>query len=54
MPAPISTANCSHAEAHWKSAEDIKTQAVYEDHLARFPNCEFATLARARIAALKK
>jgi hypothetical protein len=23
---------------HWKSAEEIRTLAVYEDHLARFPS----------------
>ena len=47
-----SSGDCAQAEAHWKSVEDIKTVAAYEDHLARFPNCAFATLARARIAAL--
>jgi tetratricopeptide (TPR) repeat protein len=54
-PAPASapTANCARAETHWKSAEEIKTLAVYEDHLARFPNCDFAALAKARIEALK-
>jgi hypothetical protein len=46
-------ANCSRAETHWKSAEDMKAVNVYEDHLARFPNCEFASLARARIKALR-
>jgi hypothetical protein len=34
--------------------EEIRTLAVYEDHLARFPTCKFAALARARIEALKK
>jgi hypothetical protein len=48
-------ADCAQAETHWKSAEEIKTLAVYQDHLARFPNCDFATLAAARIQApLKK
>jgi hypothetical protein len=42
------------AETHWKSAESIGTLAVYNDHLARFPNCVFSTLAAARIEALKK
>ncbi|MGP0091930.1 MAG: tetratricopeptide repeat protein [Xanthobacteraceae bacterium] len=51
---PPPAADCSRAETHWKSAEDIKTLAVYEDHLARFPTCDFATLATARIEALKK
>jgi tetratricopeptide (TPR) repeat protein len=63
LPAAVTTpstataapsAGCAGAETHWKSAEEIKTLAVYEDHLARFPNCSFATLARARIEALKK
>jgi hypothetical protein len=30
----------------------INTKAVYEDHLARFPTCSFADLARAKVAAL--
>jgi hypothetical protein len=47
-------ADCSLAETHWKSAEEIKTLEAYADHLARFPDCPFATLARARIEALKK
>jgi hypothetical protein len=32
----------------------IGTLAAYNDHLARFPNCVFSTLAAARIEALKK
>lgn len=47
-------ADCSRAETHWKSAEELKSAAGYEDHLARFGTCDFATLARARIEALKK
>ena len=47
-------ADCARAETHWKSAEEIKTVAVYEDHLARFPNCEFSALASARIQSLKR
>jgi tetratricopeptide (TPR) repeat protein len=47
-------ADCARAETHWKSADEIRTLAVYEDHLARFPTCDFAALARARIEALKK
>lgn len=50
---PATSPDCSRAETHWKSAEEIKTIAVYEDHLARFGSCEFATLAKARIEALK-
>jgi tetratricopeptide (TPR) repeat protein len=48
------TTDCARAETHWKSAEEIKTLAVYEDHLARFPTCDFAILARAKIEMLKK
>lgn len=43
---------CAAATAHWTSAESIGTRAAYEDHLARFSSCAFATLAAARIAAL--
>jgi hypothetical protein len=51
---PPPAADCSSAETHWKSAESIGTLAAYNDHLARFPNCVFSTLAAARIEALKK
>jgi tetratricopeptide (TPR) repeat protein len=47
-------ASCDLAAIHWRSVEAIGTLAAYEDHLGRFPNCAFATLAKARIAALKK
>ena len=53
-PASPPAADCARAETHWKSAEEIRTLAVYEDHLARFPTCDFAALARARIEAQKK
>ena len=43
---------CAAASDHWKSTEAINTKAAYEDHLARFPTCSFASLARTRIAAL--
>ena len=52
--APPPAVDCAQAETDWKNAEGIRTLRVYEDHLARFPSCDFATLARARIAALKK
>ncbi|PDT91261.1 hypothetical protein CO669_04375 [Bradyrhizobium sp. Y36] len=45
---------CSAAEAHWKAADGIGTLAAFEDHLARFPNCIFATLAKARVEGLKQ
>jgi hypothetical protein len=55
-PAPSSApaADCGRAATHWKSTEQIKSLAVYEDHLARFPSCEFSALAKERIDALKK
>jgi Caspase domain len=43
---------CAAASDHWKSTEAINTKAAYEDHLARFPNCPFASLARAEMASL--
>jgi len=45
---------CAAAEAHWKAAEGIGTLGAFEDHLARFPNCIFATLAKARVEGLKQ
>jgi len=39
---------------HWKVADEIRSIKAYEDHLAHFPTCEFAGLARMRIEALKK
>lgn len=44
--------DCSLAETHWKSSEQIKLVEAYKDHLERFPTCAFATLAKARIASL--
>ena len=51
-PAPADP--CAAASDHWKSAEAINTRGAFEDHLARFPNCAFAGLARARIEVLSK
>jgi hypothetical protein len=55
--APISTTApvdpCASANDHWRSVEAINTRGAFEDHLARFPNCAFAGLARDRIEALK-
>jgi hypothetical protein len=53
-PAPRTPADpCASASEHWKSAEAIGTTVAFEDHLARYPNCAFAGLARARLEALK-
>jgi hypothetical protein len=46
--------DCTQAESHWKAAEDIKSLAIYEDHLARFATCNFAAVAAARIEQLRK
>jgi uncharacterized caspase-like protein len=51
-PAPVDP--CAAAADHWKSAESIGTLATFQDHLARFPACAFAELAKARVDALKK
>ncbi|MHC4053903.1 caspase family protein [Bradyrhizobium sp. 25ACV] len=45
---------CASAEAHWKAADTIGTASAFEDHLARFSSCSFASLAKARIEALKQ
>ena len=47
-----SSGPCTDAALHWKSAEQLGTLEAYRDHLARFPSCEFATLARERITQL--
>jgi formylglycine-generating enzyme required for sulfatase activity/uncharacterized caspase-like protein len=52
-PAPSAPADsCAAAGDHWKSAAAIGSLAAFEDHLARFPACAFAGLAKARIDAL--
>jgi formylglycine-generating enzyme required for sulfatase activity len=53
VPAPVQSDPCAAAAEHWRSAETIGTVAAFEDHLARFPNCPFAGLARARVELLK-
>jgi uncharacterized caspase-like protein len=45
---------CMAAESHWKAADSIGSVTSYEDHVAQFPSCAFANLARARIEALKQ
>lgn len=52
-PAPVPSDPCASAEAHWRGADSIGTIAAFEDHLARFPDCAFSVLARARIDNLK-
>ena len=52
-PAASAPDPCAGAESHWKAADSIGTGGAYEDHLARFPNCAFANLAKTRIEQLK-
>ena len=52
-PAVAGADPCAPAADHWHSAEAIGTVAAYEDHIARFPSCSFASLARDRIAVLR-
>src|SRR5262249_17423203 len=48
-PAPLVVDPCAAAADHWRSAEQMGSLPALEDHLARFPNCAFVGLARARI-----
>ncbi|MBV9562470.1 MAG: SUMF1/EgtB/PvdO family nonheme iron enzyme [Bradyrhizobium sp.] len=45
---------CASAADHWHSAEAIGTIDALQDHLARFPACEFAVLAQVKIDTLLK
>jgi uncharacterized caspase-like protein len=51
--APAAVDPCAAAGDHWRSAEAIGTVDAYQDHLARFPDCAFASLAKARLEGLK-
>jgi S1-C subfamily serine protease len=51
-PAPNGADPCALAADHWRSVQSINTLAAYQDHLARFPGCAFAGLARQRIEVL--
>jgi hypothetical protein len=53
-PQPAPADACASAEAHWKAADSIGTVAAFEDHIAKFPRCAFADLAKAKIDALKQ
>lgn len=43
---------CAGVAEHWRATESIGSRAAFEGHMARFPSCAFADLARMRIAAL--
>jgi uncharacterized caspase-like protein len=43
---------CTAAEAHWREASAVGSVAAFEDHLARFPKCTYAELAKLRMVAL--
>jgi protein-disulfide isomerase len=51
-PAPVQVDPCGDASAHFKAADALGTRAAFESHVARFPRCAFADLARAKVAAL--
>jgi hypothetical protein len=53
-PPASAAADCSGAETHWKSVLQIDLIGGYEDHVKRFPACNFATLAKVKIDALRK
>ncbi|HEX9208971.1 MAG TPA: caspase family protein [Bradyrhizobium sp.] len=53
-PAAPQADPCAEAGDHWRSAEALGSLAAFKDHLARFPACAFADLAKSRIAALTK
>ncbi len=52
-PVAQSVDPCAGSADHWRSAEAIDNLPAFEDHLARFPDCAAAGLARARIEELK-
>jgi Caspase domain len=52
-PSQGSADPCASAETHWKAATSVGSLAAYQDHVARFPSCAFAGLARAKIDELK-
>jgi hypothetical protein len=52
--AATSATSCAEAEQHWKSADSFGLIAAYQDHIERFPNCAFATLAKLKIEQIKK
>lgn len=53
-PSSGSADPCAAAESHWKAADSIAAVSAYEDHVAKFPNCAFAALAKARIDQTKQ
>jgi hypothetical protein len=51
-PPPPPPDPCAGALEHWKSVESIGRKEAFEAHVARFPNCPYAELARMRIAMM--
>jgi formylglycine-generating enzyme required for sulfatase activity len=45
---------CAAAADHWYGVEAIGTIDALQDHLTRFPTCEFAVLAQVKIDILRK
>jgi WD40 repeat protein len=52
QPPQATSDPCAGAELHWKSAESMGTKVAFVDHLKRFANCPFASLAQMKIEAL--
>jgi len=52
--AALPTDPCAEASVHWHSAEAAGTVEAFRDHLLRFPTCNFASLAKAKIEELSK
>jgi formylglycine-generating enzyme required for sulfatase activity len=54
-PAPAPRPDpCAGAALDWRNAEVKGSVAAFEEHLARFPGCDFAARARTRIEELKQ
>ena len=44
--------DCADAAEHWRATESLGTRQAYQDHVAKFPQCSFAALAKMRIVTI--
>lgn len=44
---------CGNAAAHWESIKDRKNAVLFREHLARFGNCDFSSVAQIELNALE-
>jgi hypothetical protein len=51
-PATVEIDQCRDAAAHWGAIQAERNPALFEDHLKRFSQCAFSTLAEARLETL--